>query len=114
MGRVGSVSVRWSGLTDGDETVPPGVEGNPIAVGIFVARGSGLADFEVIDGMDLPHCGAHGRALGTTGAGFVGGIEKELAGDPIRVCGEASVEAWVGNVFPNRWIVDLEVADLVP
>src|ERR1035437_342553 len=81
---VGGMTVRWFGLPDGRHAAPPGIEGDPIAVGVLVATGSGLAHFDVVNGMDLPHRGAHWIALGTAWAGGVGGIEEKLPGDPVR------------------------------
>lgn len=109
-----AMGVRSFLFLDGDEGVPPAVECDPVPVGIFVARSSGLAHFDVVHGMDFPIGGADWSASRPAGARLMRGIKEELAGDAISMSLQAGGNGGIGRVFFCRGIVGFEIADSGP
>src|SRR5579859_1113571 len=111
---VGRVAVRASRLADRREALPPGVEGEPVGVVVFIAGGAGLAHFNVIDGMNLPKRGARRAAIGAARADRVRSVEEKLPGDAVRKRFEARVHGGVGRIFFGDAVPHFVVPDLIP
>ena len=109
------VSMRMRSLyfLDWYQALPPDIKGEPIAVGVFIAS-SPLANFDVVDGMNLPNRGSYRSTSLAARARCVGCVEEKLPCDPVRMGLEPGGHGWVGGVFLGGGVEDFEVSNLVP
>ena len=59
------------------QTAPPIIKRLPVGVDVLIARSSGLADLDVVDGVNLPQRRARWRTIRATRTRLVRGVEEE-------------------------------------
>src|SRR5262249_22804930 len=98
------------------QAFPPTVKVHPLAICIFIARGSCFANLDFVHRVDLPY-GRSYRVTVTrdaTRTWRVGGVKKQLPSDPVSVCLKPGRHGRVRNIFPSGGVPSLIMSDLVP